>query len=88
MARAEAASGPAAGTSGASPLLSACAAACHRARNTAVSPRSAFTMSSRKLQRGTRELRKTLCTVDELIRPRPTRVAISRIEGRPAARCS
>jgi len=44
--------------------------------------------SSRKTQRGTREVRNTLWTVEELMLPRPARMAISRIDGRPAAECS
>ena len=43
--------------------------------------------SATKIQRGTRVRRNTLCTVEELIRPRPARSAISRIDGRPAREC-
>ena len=63
-------------------------AACQRAWNSSRSPFSCSTTSSRKVQRGTREPRNMLWTVEELMTPRPTPAAISRIEGRPAAKCS
>jgi hypothetical protein len=69
--------------------FSARQAACHSTRNRSRSsaPPSALTTCSRKAHRGTRELRKMLCTVEELILPRPARIAISRIDGRPAWEC-
>ena len=74
---------------GTATLFSARQAASHRARKASRScvPPRAFTTCSRKLQRGTWDLRNRLCTVEELILPRPARIAISRIEGRPAFEC-
>jgi hypothetical protein len=70
-----------------SALFCASQAACHKDRNFAVSPLRAFIIPFRESQRGTRELLKTLWTVEELTSC-PDLFAMVRVEGRPAARCS
>ena len=64
--------------------FSARRAASHNAWNSALSPRSSSTISSRWPHLGTRGPRKTLCTVAWLRTPVPNAAAICRTAGSPA----